>query len=94
MKKKVPNDAAIKSEIAALQKIKPTVLHFSRFGDDHHAAIDAQIEVLRNRTSIYDVDDSLPDNARSAACDAANWLAGDFEDAPSLAASWQELVRN
>ena len=36
----------IDKEIAALKKMKPNVRRSSAFGDNHHAAIDAQIDVL------------------------------------------------
>lgn len=87
----------IKKEVAALTKMKPKVLHHSAFGDDHHAAIDAQIHVLSQGLTEdeiwdeYGEDTGTADNVRGAALDAATWAEGGSEDKPSD--SWKELVR-
>lgn len=95
--KKTPDVKQIALEIAGLEGIKPTVRRASFFGDNHHDAIDAQITVLLERLSVYDVDDrgdadEWADNVKSAGHDAANWLTGDFTDYPTLVDSWRELV--
>lgn len=87
----------IDQEIAALKTLKPTVRRCNAFGDDHHAAIDAQIEVLEKKLShdaVYDRyeptgdDDIDGDEGRSesimtAASDAHRWMHDESDDAPS-----------
>ena len=45
----------INTEIAALVALKPKVRERTAFGDDNHAAIDAQLSVLRERMSSDEV---------------------------------------
>ncbi len=79
----------IKKEIDTLLDMKPTVLRASFFGNNHHDAIDAQIEVLEDVTMDDDViynnadDDTWAQNVVDAALEARAW--------PSE--SWKELVR-
>jgi hypothetical protein len=101
---KKPTDKQIAAEIAALKKLKPRLRKSSVFGDDHHAAVDAQIAVLEERLSdgkIYDRFESTGftdidhgegrgDNVLSAAIDAQQWRDGDKEDKPS--SEWRELT--
>jgi hypothetical protein len=91
-----PNESRIEQEIAALEKMKPTVLEKSGFGDNHHDAIEAQLEVLRNRwTDDDDVDENYgddDDNVSGAAREAMNWLNGDGET-ETLTETWESLVR-
>lgn len=90
-----PSEARIEQEIEALVKMKPTVLRRSGFGDDHHAAIEAQIEVLRERMDQDDVDDNYADaedNVRSSVQDAFAWLQGEHES-EALTDDWESLVR-
>lgn len=90
---------AVAAEVQRLETMKPTVLRYSSFGDDHHAAIEAQVDVLRRGLSERGVYDAYGDEERedfresllSAALDAQHWLAGDRDEAP--AQEWQELVR-
>ncbi len=52
-----PDAKAIRREIADLKEIKPTLHRRSSFGDDHHAAVEAQIYVLEHNSTndeIYD----------------------------------------
>jgi hypothetical protein len=80
-----------------LREMKPHVLAESMFGDDHHAAIDAQIEVLeegldQDRTEYRFQDD--PENVQSAAMDASRWMEGEkIDDFTPPSESWKELVR-
>ncbi len=88
----------IKDQIAALKKIKPTVLRRSFFGDDHHAAIDAQIETLQNKYSYRTIDNrngaEWEENEADSARSACDWMGGeDLEDGPTPADTWKELVR-
>jgi hypothetical protein len=100
---KKPNAKQIEAEIETLRTMKPTVLMESMFGDNHHDAIDAQIDVLANgltEDDIYDIfvpleEDPLKgcaDNVRDAMLEAAQWVNGESEDgAPSK--NWECLVR-
>ena len=101
-KKPVAKTAAeIKREIKDLLKMKPTVRRTSLFGDNHHDAIDAQVEVLKDdltETEIYnrgneDAED-WKDNVVSAATDARLWMDGEYEDYPRLVDEWKELAGN
>lgn len=87
----------IQKEVTGLKEIKPKVRHKSLFGDDHHAAIDLQIEILESQTPerrARMINDGLdPDteiNKFDAVSDALDWLHGDLD---SLIETWRELVR-
>jgi hypothetical protein len=54
-------EAEIDAEIAALEAIRPTVRHFTFFNDDNHAAIDAQLSVLRQRMTADELHDAFGD---------------------------------
>lgn len=90
--KKPRTNAEVEAEIATLEELKPKVRRLSAFGDDNHAAIGAQVKVLRNRMDEddayerYDDEDYLAD----AATEAARWLAGDEDEAPSV--GWKALA--
>ena len=102
-KKTEPTSAQVKAEIARLIKMKPTVRRASIFGDDHHAAIDAQIQVLDKRwdpdeaADEYSDEHDYPENVCTAAYDAAKWLAGqwstvEFDGAKYPSETWKSLV--
>lgn len=80
----------IKQQINALTKMKPRVLHYSGFGDDHHAAIDAQIHVLEEQlttSEIYDLQSDCQDQECSGD-DGIEWhIENIFENALE-AAKW------
>jgi hypothetical protein len=92
-----PTKKTIRAEIVHLKTIKPNVLMESMFGDNHHDAIDAQIDVLMNgmtEDNVYDAceNDGLKDNVRDAMLEAAQWVNGKSEvGAPSK--GWKDLVR-
>lgn len=98
---KKPTQKEISAEIKALRKMKPTVLARSAFGDDHHAAIDAQIETLDKGLSqgvIYDrsylmedKEDYFADNQLERALDARRWMDGEDSEKPS--SGWKSLIR-
>ena len=93
---KRPNEHNIKAQITALREIKPKVLRRSAFGDDHHAAIDAQIRVLEKGMTENQAEnyfDGDPDNIQDAVRDALAWVEGRYEAAADLVESWKELVR-
>lgn len=85
----------IAAEVEKLKKMKPTVLKKNYFGDSHHDAIDAQIEVLTSDMDDQDVYDRLDDgdykqHVADAALEVIAWRDED-EEAPSE--TWKELVR-
>lgn len=94
----------IKAEMDKLKTMKPKVLRRSMFGADHHAAIDAQVEVLTKTLhpdAVYEefpnrettgVEEDYPSNVFEAALEAAEWLhEKEKQLAPSV--GWKELVR-
>ncbi|RPJ06418.1 MAG: hypothetical protein EHM36_07000 [Deltaproteobacteria bacterium] len=89
-----PTTEEIKKEIERLETMKPHVRRYSAFGDDHHAAIGAQIDVLRDGLDGDDVWDRFEhekDNVRDAALEAVDWLEDQNEqEAPSE--GWKELI--
>ena len=83
----------IAAEIAKLKKMKPNVRKTNMFGDNHHDAIDTQVDVLeRKLTPVRCWDEFVgdSDNVQSAANEAAEWLAGSTDDLPSD--GWKELL--
>jgi len=85
----------INAEIARLKEIKPKVQHFSHFGDDNHAAIDAQLDALegdQDDDEIYQLQDSgdLTDAEVESALGAIQWRDGEEDEAPS--AGWEPLI--
>lgn len=93
-------DEEIKAEIAALITMKPGVRSHSLFGDDNHAAIDAQVRVLAEQMSedavyvVYGDEDSgdFDQHILDSAHHAYLWMSGqpDYE-APS--ADWVSLLK-
>ncbi len=97
MARKKPTIKQVEDEVAALQKIKLTIRRFSASNDDHHAAIDMQIEVLEQGLSEDDVrdrhdDEEFPDNVLDAGIEAALWMVAESEEA-SLVDPWKSLVK-
>mgnify|MGYP000880969128 CR=1 FL=1 len=92
---KMPTEKQIESEIKKLAKIQQMVLPYSAFGDDHRAAIAAQIVVLEERLTEDDVWDRYGDDAeniRENAEEAARWLEGDTDE-KTLSENWACLVQ-
>lgn len=91
------SDEEITAEIAALTTMKPNVLRFSVFRDDHHAAIDAQIAVLTQRMDIETVEAEYgesAENIREEAVDAHDWMHGlQDDDMLKPSENWVSLVR-
>lgn len=94
MSKTFKTDAEIDAEIKALEAAKLTVRKRNGFGDDNHAAIDAQIRVLRERMTNDDIYDAFedaddPENRHEldAAIEAHEWMTG-ASDEPSPAQGW------
>jgi hypothetical protein len=97
MKKQKPSPHEVEIEIQTLKTMKPTVRKESLFGDNHHNAIDAQVLVLQRNMSEDAVDSKFvdsDDNVRSAALEAAQWLAGETDalDIGKPSNEWQSLV--
>lgn len=92
---KTPTSKEIDAEVKKLKAMKPTVRKTSLFGDNHHDAIDAQIDVLKNRMSEDYAEgcyEDYEDNVRDAVRDAAQWMAGEEVDS-TPSESWKSLVR-
>jgi hypothetical protein len=98
--KKRPTNEERAAMVEVLTKIKPTVRHFTAFGEDHHAAIEAQCDVIERLMSDdaiftkYSPDEawgqSRPQNVMDAALDARRWLDG---QEVHLLDDWKELAR-
>jgi len=94
-----PTPERVKAEADALEAMKPRVRAHSAFGDDHRAAIDAQVTVLRLGLSSGMIEDRFsPDetaddyvdgqglNVLEAALRARDWLDGeDLDQEPPVA---------
>jgi hypothetical protein len=94
-KPSIPTKDDITSEIALLTQMKPNVRESSIFGDNHHDAIDAQIEILAGRTRKSDINDlrdneDWTDHVADSAQEAADWMMGYTKDKPSD--EWKELL--
>lgn len=89
-----PSMKAVEDEIRLLLEIKPSVLKMSSFGDDHHAAIDAQVDVLSNDLDADEIYSTYEDdhNAIDNALEARDWMDG-TSDCESLVGEWKSLVR-
>jgi hypothetical protein len=95
---KEPSTEEIADQVAALRSIKPRVLHKSAFNEDHHAAIDAQIQVLVEGLNDRQIEGRFgrsPSNIYDAVQEARSWLDGkELEGGGSdLTEQWKELVR-
>lgn len=97
-KKKLPTELEIKAEVDKLKKMKPSVRLCSKFGDNHHDAIDAQISVLEDSLEdslddgeIYDRYEEGPENVLDSALGAMHWAEGDDDVPPSK--NWESLVK-
>jgi hypothetical protein len=93
---KTPTPHQIKKEIAGLKAIKPKIRQFSFFGDDNHASIDAQINVLEDNMDDDQIDDLYdPEenyNLNESARHAREWLDGKFEG-DGLVKDWEPLIK-
>ena len=92
---KKPTEKQIESEIKKLAEMQQTVRPYSAFGDDHRAAIAAQIVVLEEQLTEDDVWDRYgedAENIRENAEEAARWLEGETEE-NTLSENWQSLVQ-
>lgn len=88
-------EAERKEQAEALLAMKPKVLARSVFGDDHHAAIDAQVAVLREdleNNAIYDRYERGAENVLQSAIEARQWIDEESES-DTLTEEWKSLVR-
>jgi len=91
-----PSREEVQAEVKKLQEIKPKVRKTSAFGDDHHAAIDAQIDCLERK---YDLDDTYDfeeegdwaENVASAAREAIDWMNGESDEG-TPSSQWESLI--
>jgi hypothetical protein len=94
-----PTPEEVAKEVTKLRQMKPSVRKENMFGDNHHEAIDAQIEVMEKRLDEDDIyaaygDDTAEDfsqNLLDSAIEDRRWLDGEESEAPS--AGWQDLVK-
>lgn len=80
-------------EIKRLERCKTYAPRLNIFGEDNHAKIDEQIGTLGNKMTVdqvYDApysdegnEDAFNESIRDAALHAAQWLAGEDNEAPS-----------
>lgn len=99
---KTPTKAQIKAEAKKLAAMKPKVRRMTAFGDDNHAAIEAQIEVLENDLSEDDIynraneetaaaEELWTERQRENATHARQWMDGEEKESPSQ--SWAGLAK-
>jgi hypothetical protein len=86
----------IQGEIKKLEEMKPRVRRFSGFCDDHHAAIDAQLEVLNCEVEGEDFEDQIDsgnwtEHDRDNAQRALDWMERTTDD-PAPSEEWTELL--
>lgn len=86
----------IEAEVKKLEEMKPRVPPRTFFHDDNHAAIDAQIEVLKGEVDVDEIENMAEsgewtDHERSNAMQALDWMEENNDD-PSPSEGWSELV--
>lgn len=89
-------DPEILDEIEKLQRLKPHIRPHSVFGDSHHEAIDAEIDVLTNRLTLDELHqryETAAQNVLEHALFAHDWMTGTL-DAEFLDPSddWTSLI--
>jgi hypothetical protein len=81
-----PSYDEVKDMVARLKALKPKVQPYSMFGDDNHAAIEAEIETLQEELDDDEIADRFGGDryALSSAEEARCWLDGERgeEDGP------------
>ena len=82
-----PTAQQIEAEIAALDNCKKYIPRITKFGDNNHEAIDAGVSALADRITVdmaYECAGSEePSNEDQAKIEAALWMAGERDTAPS-----------
>ena len=78
--------------VSLLEGQKEKAPHFNFFGEDNHAQLDAQIQVIEEEMDTDQVDDQWnPDEVydmNNSATMAANWLDGDDDAGDELRSQW------
>ena len=69
----VRTEKEIQKAIEDLKIMRKNMPHYSMFGDNNWASLDAQIAILEGNKHYSDYEDYEP-NVNSAAYDAENWL--------------------
>ena len=83
--------AEVADQIKRLKAVKKRLGRYSGFGDDNHAAIDAQVEFFEknlDRDAVYD--QGWSQHQESSVQDACNWVEGEEEVSP--AEGWEEIA--
>ena len=90
----------IAAEIQTLRAMQPSVRRTSAFGDNHHDAIDAQVDVLTRWMDIDDIEDvygedgageEFAQNVYDAAMGAYEWAHASGDTLPP-SKGWETLV--
>ncbi len=87
-----PTQEQVKTEIETLEDMKPKVKRFTAFGDDNHAAIDAQIDVLKNGLNAGDITGQYEGEIFLHANEACTWLKGEY-NCDTLSEEWEGFVQ-
>lgn len=78
------NKAEIAAEIAALEACKTYIPHRTYFGEDNHARVDLQIEVLRGEIDVTAEEfNDYSEEQQSEILAAHDWMNGDRDESPS-----------
>ncbi|WP_423458007.1 hypothetical protein [Ottowia sp. VDI28] len=103
MKANRPTFNQVADELARLKAVLPRVPKFSGFGDNNHAAIEAQIKVLEDHMSRDDVHDCFGEdavlfdfsqNTLDCALTALDWMTGDqAADEGLISAGWEAIAK-
>lgn len=97
---KKPTAKQIKAQIVWLEKNKPKIRHYSMFGEDNHANVEAVITVLSESLDENDIYDRFGSDEEEgddppeldAALFARRWMDGEEEDT-SPQKNWEPLVQ-
>lgn len=95
---KKPTAKQVKAQVAWLEKNKPKIRHYSMFGEDNHAKVEAMIDVLSeslDEDDIYDRFGSEEEGDNPPELDAAmfarRWMDGEEDTTPQE--DWKGLVQ-
>ena len=88
----------ITGEAQLLAEMKPRVRPSNLFGDDNHAAIEVQMEVLNRKMNASEIanrwgedGEDADDDLLVAALDAHDWYTGSSDEGPP-SEGWKDLV--
>ena len=85
----------IRAEVEILQEMKPKIRHYSGFGEDNHAMVDAQIRVLKDKMTDDQIWDAWPTEEKDTeirlnAQEAMRWAKGEEKNPPHV--EWEPLA--